>query len=246
MSGVMVDVKTQDGVADAYLAKPDADGNYPGVLLVIDAFGLRPQIKKMADRIASKGFVVLAPNVMYRHGRAPVFEMPDMSAPGGREQMMKTVMPIIGTLTDELMTRDAAAYLDLLEEVGHGPVALTGYCMGGRIGWVIAAAYPERVAALGAFHTGRLVTQAQDSPHLSAGSIEAELYFGFADHDDSATPQDIATLESALQDAGVAYRAEIYAGAAHGYTMNDTPVYNEAAAERHYTELFALLDRRVG
>jgi dienelactone hydrolase len=59
-------------------------------------------------------------------------------------------------------------------------------------------------------------------------------------------PEQIAELERALAAAGVRYRSEVYPGAAHGYTMADTPAYNEAAAERHYTELFALLKRSVG
>ena len=42
------------------------------------------------------------------------------------------------------------------------------------------------------------------------------------------------------------YRSELYEGAAHGYSMSDTAAYNEAAAERHFTELFALLDRTFG
>lgn len=41
------------------------------------------------------------------------------------------------------------------------------------------------------------------------------------------------------------YVSEVYEGAAHGYTMADTPMYNEGAAERHYEALFALLDRTL-
>jgi carboxymethylenebutenolidase len=59
------------------------------------------------------------------------------------------------------------------------------------------------------------------------------------------TADDIATVERALDDAGVAYRSALFEGAAHGYTMADTPVYHEAAAERHFTELLALLDRTI-
>jgi carboxymethylenebutenolidase len=58
-------------------------------------------------------------------------------------------------------------------------------------------------------------------------------------------PEQIATLDRALDDAGVRHRTELYEGAAHGYTMADTPAYDEAAAERHYRELFALLGRTV-
>ena len=101
------------------------------------------------------------------------------------------------------------------------------------------------MAALGGFHVGRLVTDDADSPHLSADKLAAEVYLGAADNDPSMTTENIATLEQALEDAGVRYRSELYEGAAHGYTMADTAAYNEAAAERHFTELFALLDRTV-
>ena len=244
MRGAMIDVTTPDGVADAYVARPDEERR-PGVLLVVDAYGLRPQTEQMADRIAARGFVVLAPNVFYRSGRAPVVSLDGLGDPEQRAAVTARVMPLVRELTPEQIVRDGGAYLDRLEEIGRGPVAITGYCMGGRIGWRIAAAYPERVAALGGFHVGGLVSDDDDSPHRSAGSLAAEVYLGFADNDRSMTAEQIAELSRALDAAGVRYRAEVYSGAAHGYTMADTPAYDETAAERHYAELFALLDRTV-
>jgi carboxymethylenebutenolidase len=242
MSGELIEVTTQDGVADAYLARPD-DDDHPAVLLIVDAYGLRPQIEGMADRIAARGFVVLAPNVFYRHGPAPVVSLDGIGDPDQREAVFGRVMPLVKGWTPEQIVRDGAGYL---ERLGEGPVAITGYCMGGRAGWHIAAAYPERVAALGGFHVGGLVTDADDSPHRKAAQLGAEVYLGFADNDRSATPDQIATLDGALDDAGVRHETEVYPGAAHGYTMADTPAYDEAAAERHYKSLFALLDRTVG
>jgi len=242
----LVDVTTPDGAADACLARPERPGSHPGVLLIMDAFGLRPQIEEMADRIAARGFVVLAPNVFYRSGRAPLFSLDGLDDPERRSEVIGRIMPLARELTPERVTSDGAAYLDRLQSESDGnPVAITGYCMGGRIGWRIAAANPERVAALAGFHTGGLVTDGPDSPHLSASAISGELYFGFADNDQSATPDQVATLERALDEAGLDYRSEIYEGAAHGYTMADTPAYSEPAAERHYAELFALLNRTI-
>ncbi len=246
MNSAKIDVKTADGVADSYLTRPDDGRSYPGVLFMVDAFGLRPQIEAMADRIAATGYVVLAPNVFYRAGRAPVVSLDGLGDPERRGEVFGRVMPLLRELTTERIVADGAAYLGRLEEEdGGGPVAITGYCMGGRLGWRIAAAYPARVAALGCFHTGGLVTDDEDSPHRSAGEIEAELYLGFADHDKSATPAQIATLEDALRAAGKDFRAEVYEGAEHGYTMADTPAYDEAAAERACEELSALLSRTV-
>jgi carboxymethylenebutenolidase len=248
----MIDVPTQDGVADAYLATPDGypavpDGEerLPGVLFIMDAYGLRPQIETMVERIASHDYVVLAPNVFYRGGRAPVVPLPDFSDPDARGSFFPKLRPLIGQLTPDAVERDGGAYLEYLAGVARVPFAVTGYCMGARVALRIAAAYPKRVAAVAGFHGGGLVTDDPGSPHLLAGRLQSEVYFGHADNDQSNTPEQIAALDEALADAGVPRTSDVYEGAVHGYTMADTPAYNEEAAERHFRELFALLDRTL-
>jgi carboxymethylenebutenolidase len=228
------EVETPDGVADSYLSRPD-ERAYPGVLFLMDGYGLRPTVEEMVDRIASAGYVVLAPNLLYRGGRAETL-------PSHFDELR----PLMQQLTPERIASDGRTYLDYLAAAAApGPVAITGYCMGGRVGWRIAAAYPDRVVALAGFHVGGLVTDDDDSPHRSAGDLQAELYFGFADQDRSMTAEQIAALEQALDDAGIPYRLEVYKGAQHGYTMADLPVYDESARERHFRELRGLLDRRL-
>jgi len=241
-----VDITTSDGVANAYLSRPD-DHQHPGVLFIMDAFGLRPTIEHMVDRISADGYVVLAPNVFYRAGRDPVGPLPDLSDPEQRTTFFQSLRPLFAQLTPEAVAADGKAYLDhLTDTAGPGPVAITGYCMGGRLGWQIAATYPDRVAALGAFHTAGLVGDGPDSLHRLAGEVTAELYFGFADQDQNMTAEQIATLEKALDDAGARYQSAVYTGAAHGYTMADTAAYDEAACERHFQELRELLERTIG
>lgn len=241
--GRSIEIETADGVADAYLAQPAGAARQPPVLLVPDAFGLRPQIERMADRIAAQGFAVLAPNVFYRAGRAPVVSLDGLGDPERRGEVLERVMPLMRELTPERFVRDGAAYLERLESLGLGAATVVGYCMGGRLGWRVAAAYPDRVGALAGFHVGGLVTEDEESPHRSADRIAAELYFGFADNDRSMTPEQIDTLGRALREVGARHRLEVYEGARHGYTMADTAEYDEAAAERHFRELFALLER---
>ena len=246
MRSETVEITTSDGVADAYLTRPDALP-HPGVLFVMDAYGLRSTIEQMADRIAADGYVVLAPNVFYRGGRAPLVPMPDFSDPEERASFFQSIRPLFEQLTPERLASDGAAYLDYLAQVAApGPVAITGYCMGARVGWWIAAAHPDRVAALAGFHAGGMATEAADSPHLSAASVKAEMYFGFADQDPSMSAEQIAAFEHALGQAGARYRSEVYEGAQHGYTMADGPAYDENARERHFGELRALLKRTVG
>jgi len=189
---------------------------------------------------------VLAPNVFYRAGRSPVLPFPDMTKDDARAEFMKGVRPLMGELTPQRMAADGAAYLDELAKVADGPFAITGYCMGARLGWRVAAAHPDRVAALAGFHGGGFVTDDPNSPHRSAGAVHAEIYLGHADQDRSNTPEQIVALDEALDEAGVKHTTEVYEGAPHGYTMADTPAYNEAATERHFEALFDLLDHTLG
>ncbi len=243
--GSTIDVPTSNGVADCYLTGAAGDSPQPGVLLMIDAIGLRPVIEEMADRIAARGYVVLAPNVFYRGGRAPLWATPELRDPDSRGRFFQSLGPLMEALTPAAVSADGEAYLNELGQHTDGPVGITGYCFGGRLGWTIAAAHPDRVAALGGFHTGRMVTDDHDSPHLLAGQVRSEVYWGHADQDQSMTPENIRTLDEAMDNAGVRHTTELYEGAQHGYTMSDMGAYNEAAAERHFAALFALLQRAL-
>ncbi|MFD4686762.1 dienelactone hydrolase family protein [Streptomyces sp. NPDC058461] len=244
--GRTVDVPTEDGVADAYLTHPADGAPHPGVLLYQDAFGVRPHLKAMADRLAEAGYCVLVPNVFYRHGRAPVVELPDFIDTTARPDILERLGPIMRSLTPDLAVRDAGAYLRALAEnplVADGPVAVTGYCMGARLALLTAGSHPERVAAAAGFHGGRLATESPESPHLVADRITAEMYFGHADEDPSLPPEQMRRLEEALTAAGVRHRCEVYPGARHGFTQADTSAYDEAATERHWAALLDLLKR---
>jgi carboxymethylenebutenolidase len=247
----MIEVKTADGTAESWLSRPsdvEAGTPRPGVLLFMDAIGLRPRIIEMADRIASWGHVVLAPNVFYRNGTAKETS-PDGPLDTGekRAEFFKDVRPRISGLTTKLALPDIAAYLDALvsrPEVTT-PVGVVGYCMGARLAVRAACAHPDIIAACGAFHGGGLASDAADSPHLGLAAARAEFVFGHADHDASMDIEAVARLDEALRAAGLTATNEIYEGAAHGYTMADTAVYDEAAAERHFAALRELFDRTL-
>ncbi|MBY8870617.1 dienelactone hydrolase family protein [Micromonospora sp. PLK6-60] len=246
MQTTTVDVPTGDGVADAYLVRPDGDGPFPAVLVFMDAFGLRPRLAEMAATIAARGYVVLVPNLFHRSGRAPLTDLSGLADERRRAELFQQLGPMMARLTPDVVARDTAAYLDFLAaqpQVAAGRAAITGYCMGGMNALRAIEAHPDRLAAAAAFHAGRVVTDAPDSPHLGVAAVTGELYFGHADQDPSMTAEQIATLERALDAAGVRYRSEVYPGARHGYTQADTPMYDEQATERHWAALFDLLDR---
>ncbi|MFE2374404.1 dienelactone hydrolase family protein [Streptomyces sp. NPDC059398] len=243
-----VEIPTQDGTADAYFVHPDDDGRHPAVLLYQDAFGPRPALNAMADRLAAEGYAVLVPNVFYRQGPAPVVPLPEHIDHDNRGPLIAGVMPLMQGLTPDLVVSDAHAYLGWLADCPQatdGPVGITGYCMGARLALYTAGSYPDRVAALGGFHGGRLATDQPDSPHLAAATMTAEVYFGHADQDASMPPEQQELLEKTLTEAGVTHRCEVYQGAGHGYTQSDTSDFDSEATERHWTALLDLFGRTL-
>ena len=244
---MLIRIPVPDGVAEAVLARPD-EGPHPGVLLFMDAFGVRPQLQAMAERIASWGYIVVAPNVFHRLGSvAELAPTTDMTSPEGRRAAGELAFGRIDSVTPALARADLDAWVAALVSAGATtPIAVTGYCMGARLAVRAACDRPDVVATCGGFHGGGLATGASDSPHRGLPRARAEFLFRHADHDRSMDADAVARLGAALASAGLTASNEVYPGAPHGYTMADTAAFDEAASEHHYEQLRALLDRTVG
>ncbi|MFF5716616.1 dienelactone hydrolase family protein [Streptomyces buecherae] len=246
MPSTTVRIPTQDGQADAFAAHPDDGERHPGVLLYADAFGLRPELCDKARQLADHGYYVLVPNIFYRHGQAPVVELPPYIGEAERAGLFGQIMPVVQAHTTERVTRDAGAYLGFLAaqpEVGAGPLGAIGYCMGASLALRTAAAHPDRVAAVAGFHPGLLVTDEADSPHRLLGGLTAEVHFGLAEGD--LTPEALADLTQALDATGVDHAVETYPGTVHGFTMSDTAAFHPAGLQLHWDRLLPLLRRTL-
>ena len=235
-----IDIPTSAGTAEAYVTRPD-EHDHPGVLLYMDAIGIRPRLRDMADRIAGWGYVVMVPNLFYRDGTIDDLQpRVDLTVAGNREAFFAEAMPRVHALVPELAAADADIYVHRLQHlpgVRDSPIGCVGYCMGGALSLRSAGLYSNAVAAAASFHGGNLVTDAETSPHLIATRSRARLYLGHADNDPSMPRDKIAVLESAFESAGLLFVSKVYPEAAHGFTMADTPVYQEDGAERHFTAL---------
>ena len=243
-----VEITTPDGTADAAWIHPST-GAYAGVLIWTDAFGLRPSFRAMGRRLAAEGYSVLVPNPFYRVGPAPQF--PDASVVDfGNPEDRARLGPLMGSITAaDAAERDASAYIPFLDaqpEVDSSKkIGTQGYCMGGPLIVRTAAAQADRIGAAASFHGGGLVTDNPNSPHLLAPSIQARMYFGVASNDDEQQPEAKDVLREAFADAGVEAEIEVYAGL-HGWCVTDmpqqgeTPIYNEADAERAWGKLIEL------
>ncbi len=239
MNGKKINVTTPDGIADGYVFHPPDKGQCPGVIFYMDAFGIRPALLEMAERLSSSGYDVLLPNLFYRAGNYPPI---DPQVVFKDEPERDRLMKLMRSINHGLVTRDTSAFLDYL--AGQSPVGskvgCVGYCMGGGFALAAAGAFPDRVGAAASFHGGNLATDRSDSPHLLAGKIRATVYIGVAGIDPHFTESEKQRLQAALQAAGVRHQLEVYPAARHGFTMADLPVYDRQASERHWQRLLHL------
>lgn len=240
-----VEIKTPDGVADAYFVHPTT-GAHPGVLIWADAMGLRPAFQQMAKRLAESGYSVLAPNPFYRAKKAPILP------PGASFQdpeTRKTLMAMMGALNPQTHVTDAKAFVAFLDSQAavdkKRKMGTTGYCMGGPITIRTAATFPDRIGAGASFHGGGLVTDKPDSPHLLVPKMKAQYLIAVAENDDKQRPQEKDTLRQAFAAAKLPAEIEVYAGAQHGWCPPDSAVYDEAQAEKAWDRMLTLFKKAL-
>ncbi len=237
-----ISIRTVDGDCPAHVFTPAGTGPWPAVIFFMDGLAIRPTLFDMGQRLADGGFLVLLPDLFYRAGPYAPLDPKAVFASG---DVRGSIAHLFGSTDNRRATEDTSAFLAWLDgraDVAGKKVGVTGYCMGGAIALTVAGTYPDRIAAAASFHGGNLATDDEKSPHLLAPKIRAKVYVGAADQDNSYPPEMAERLEKALSDAGVDHTCELYAGALHGWTMADFPVYNEAAAERHWSVLFDLFN----
>lgn len=238
-----VEINTADGVAGAGLFRAGS-GARAGLVFYMDAFGPRPVLDGMAERLVSLGYVVLVPDLFYRNVPYGPF---DAKTAFSDEKTRPRLMGLLSGTTQAMTIRDSEAFLDALAAQGAtGPVGVVGYCMGGARALNAAASYPDRIKAAASFHGGNLASDNADSPHRRAAEIKARVYVGTAGVDRSFPPEQSARLAEALRTAEVDHVIENYAGMGHGWCVPDHSVYDETGAERHWRRLEVFLAEALG
>ena len=205
--GQMVEFAANGSTAGGYLAS-SASGSGPGVLVIQEWWGLVPQIKGVCDRLAAEGFTALGPDLY--HG----------------EMAEHTEMDKAGELSTALSpgraARDMSAAIDYLlahDSTTGDAVGVTGFCMGGMLGLMIAALEGDRVAAAAPFYGAPVGDGAPDWSGLTA-SVEGH----FAENDDYWPPDVVRSLESELKGLGKDVTFHIYPGTGHGFTNEENPL----------------------
>lgn len=237
-----LDIPTDDGAMNTFVVYPDEGGPHPVVLFYMDAPGKREELHDMARRLASVGYCVVLPNLYYRRTRE--YWLKERTEVGFAE--MFGHMHSLSAQTVEVDTRAMLAFVDALPAADATRIGAVGYCMSGPFVVWAAAAYPDRLRCIASIYGANMVTDAPDSPHKVVGQLRCDSYFACAEHDKWATPEQVATLQAALQAGAAPHRLEWYPGAQHGFAFPlRAGIYDQPSAERHWARLFTLFARHL-
>ncbi len=235
-------VTTKHGQMPCFAACPDGAGPFPPIIFYMDAPGTREELRNMARRIARHGYFCLLPDMYYRIGTVR-FDIPRRN-----DAMSAVIRASMNSLTNALVTDDTAAmiaWFDAQEQAKPGPLGCVGHCMSGQYITTVSARFPHRMLAAASLYGVGIVTDKEDSPHLLLDKIKGEVYYAFAEHDQSVPDHVVPDLKAALARTDVKATVKVFPGTHHGFCFAERAVYEPLAAEATWTDIFAMWDRHL-
>ncbi len=226
----------------AYVAVPNKEGQYPGVLVFMEIFGINEHIQDVTRRIANEGYVVIAPD--YYHRVAPGLQMGYTTAEIEEGKKHKD------QVTQADMIADAQAAIDFLKQ--HPQVnpkdrfGSIGFCFGGYVAYV-AATLPE-IAATASFYGAGIahdLPNKEEPPVDKSGEIKGYMMCLFGDKDESIPDEDIEMIRETLDYAHVPNKVLVYPGADHGFFCDQRGSYNPEVAVEAWGEVVTLFQDQL-
>ncbi|GGZ16100.1 dienelactone hydrolase family protein [Novosphingobium colocasiae] len=239
-----INIRTADGEMETFIVYPEREGPHPVVIFLMDAAGIRDELRLMASRLATAGYYVMLPNLYYRGGAKEIGPFPSLDD----EEAMAPIWGYIATATRSAVMADCEALLAharTAPEAANGPVGIMGYCLTGPYALVAAGYFAGKVAAAASIYGVAVVTDQPDSPHVTAQAGNAELYAAFSEIDDFVPSEEYETMRTYFAANDVRGEVELYRGVEHGFAFPERHCYDRSSAERHWERLHALFRRNL-
>lgn len=209
------------GTFDAWLAVPDPLPRTAGVVVVLqEIFGVNANIRAIADDLAAAGHVAVAPDLFWRQEPGVVL---DPSQPDDRER----ATALMKGLDVDSAVRDAASALGQAGAATGtaGPSSAVGYCLGGKIAFLLAARTPLDVAV--SYYGVGIQGVLAEAP-----AITGRLLLHIAGEDHLCPPEAQAAIAAGV--AGLGGRAAVltYPGVGHAFARRGGAGFDAASAAR--------------
>jgi carboxymethylenebutenolidase len=233
-----VTLQTGGGKMSCHLARPAGGGPHPGLAVLMEAFGLNDQIKRMADRFAAEGFVAIAPNLYHRQ---PDNVVGYDDLPGA--------FKLMGTIKYDEVVGDVNAAINHLKGMKEVKprIGTTGFCMGGTLAF-LAACRNSEVAATVPFYGGGMTTSRQpgvDPPIKYVAGLKAPVLAFFGGKDAFIPITEVDKFRDELKKAGKPAEVVLYADADHGFMCEDRPQHHPAHAKQAFARTVAFFKEHL-
>jgi carboxymethylenebutenolidase len=235
MSSFTERVGTEAGNMDLYGALPEEHGPTAGMVVIQHAPGVDRFIRTMVDRLAEAGYAAVAPDLYHRQ----------------TEQQLQP-LERMKLLQDREVIADVNATVDYMLEnprFDSDRIGIIGFCMGGRVVYLMAAVNPHFKAAV-AYYGGNIMVpwgEHVPAPFARTGEIQCPLLFHFGEQDTNPSPQDMRKLGAELTRHGKSHEFYSYADAGHAFMNFTSPErYCERAANTSWSRTLSFLERYLG
>ncbi len=234
-------VNNGDLAIDAYLAKPQAEETFPGIVVIQEIFGVNAHIRDITERLAREGYVAIAPAIYQR--QAPGFEVgySDEEMAIGRKYKNQTEAGEL--LSDIQATID---YLYSLPQVKPGGVGTIGFCFGGHV--VYLAATLEDIKATASFYGAGIVNSCpgESEPTLTrTKNISGTIHTFFGTEDPLIPNEQTDEIEAELKKHNIPHQVFRYHGATHGFMCDRRSSYNPEAAQDAWIKVLNLFSQKL-
>jgi len=209
---------SDNSVMPIHISSPSGGGPFPAIVVIQHQSGVDDFIQGMTQRLAEAGFVAVAPDLYHRDG------------PNCQDDMRTRST----RLSDRRVIADAAAAVEFLKRQSHvdaSRIGVIGFCMGGRVAYLLAAAEANFKAAVTFYpgNTPRAWGRDMPSPLERSGEIHCPLQGHFGDDDKNPSPEDRQKLDAELSKHGKPHEFYSYPEAGHAFMDNTKPSYRPAA-----------------
>ncbi|MCE2405267.1 MAG: dienelactone hydrolase family protein [Dehalococcoidia bacterium] len=218
-----------------YVAQPNEPGRHPAVIVIQEVFGVNHHIQNVADRFAAAGYFAVAPALFHREGANEEVRgtNPEFGYPGAPDGDARNAA--VGRWKDQELVLDLQTTIDWLRNhprVVNDKIGIVGFCAGGRITYLAAAACRGLSAAVN-FYGGNTMAiwGAGPTPFERTAQVSCPMLGLFGDQDANPTPDDVSKIEAAMKAAGKTFESHMYQGAGHGFFCDERDSYHEASAK---------------
>jgi carboxymethylenebutenolidase len=232
MTGRWETIAADGGDMRCYVVQPEASP-VAAVAVAQHAGGVDAFIRRMTDRLGDAGFAAIAADLYHRD---------DPNA--GDDALTR-----MSRLRDRNIVKDmdaAIRHVKSLPGVRSDAIGATGFCMGGRVAYLMATHDPSLRASV-VFYGGNIMRAWGDgpAPFEETGGIACPILGLFGEDDGNPNPGDVAKLDGELTRLGKAHEFHSYKGAGHAFMDEDRPSYRSEAAADAWTRCVDWFNRHL-